>query len=337
MQKYKKISLILTILLLIVSVAGCQPSERPQEDDENQIPQQVEETEDVEKPPIPDDINVGDNQEPSLNVYLVDGQRVEEMKFEDYVSGVLAGEMSNDFPPEALEAQAILARTFVMEFITDKGQSQYEGAHVSTDIEEAQAWNANEINENITQAVANTRGQVLAYNGEYVKAWFHSHAGGLTATAKEGLGYDDEEPPYIQSVESPDSEEAPDEDANWTQSFSKGEIQAAMQELGKNPTDFSSIEITDQGPSGRATELKIGEETVSASDFRKALDSTKMKSTKLESVSVEGDTVTMSGVGYGHGVGMSQWGAYQMAEDGKSAEEIINHYFKDVQLVKLWE
>src|SRR5690606_37135213 len=124
-------------------------------------------------------ISQGENKEPRLKVFITDGQVIREMNFEDYVTGVLAGEMSNNFPKEALEAQAILARTFVMEFITEKGQSKYEGAHVSTDIEEAQAWNAGEINDRVIEAVANTRGKVLLHNGEYVKAWFHAHAGGM--------------------------------------------------------------------------------------------------------------------------------------------------------------
>ncbi len=336
MYMYKKISLIFVVILLIVSSVACQTSEKPQNKDTD-LNNGNNTKKVVEKPPIPEAISQGENKEPRLKVYLTEGQRVEEMNFEDYVVGVLAGEMSNDFPMEALEAQAILARTFVMEFITEKGQSKYEGAHVSTDIEEAQAWNAKEVNEKVTKAVANTRGQVLLHNGKYVKSWFHAHAGGMTATAKVGLGYEEEEPPYIQAVESPDSKEAPSEDANWTATFSKGEIQAAMQKVGKKPVDFNNIEIVDKGPSGRAAELKIGDQTVQAATFRVALDSTKMKSTKLESISVAGDKVTMAGTGYGHGVGMSQWGAYQMAKDGKKYKDIINHYFKNVEIVTLWE
>lgn len=334
MQIYKKLSLALTVLLLIVSVVACQPAKRPGE--KGIAPKKVQEK-DVKKPPIPESISQGKGKEPRLKVYLTDGQKIKEMNFEDYVVGVLAGEMSNDFPAEALEAQAILARTFVMEFITEKGESKYKGAHVSTDIEEAQAWNSKEVNERIIKAVANTRGQVLLADGDYVKAWFHAHAGGMTATAKEGLAYKEAEPPYIQVVKSPDSPEAPPEDANWTATFTKGQITGAMQKLGKNPGDFNSIEIVKRGPSGRATELKIGNETVQAAEFRLALDSTKMKSTKIESLRVEGDKVTMKGIGYGHGVGMSQWGAYKMAKDGKKAEDIIKHYFKGVQIVKLWE
>ncbi len=332
MQKYKKLTLILVITLLIVSLAACQTAKRPWD---KEPLKKVEK--DTKKPPIPGSISQGERKEPRLKVYLIESGRIDEMNFEDYVVGVLAGEMCNDFPKEALAAQAILARTFVMDFIADKGNSKYDGAHISTDIEEAQAWNAKEVNDRIVKAVADTRGQVALCDGQYIKAWFHSHAGGKTATAKEGLGYKETEPPYIQVVKSPDFSEAPSEDANWTATFSKEEIKEAMQKVGKNISDFNSIEIANKGPSGRATELKIGDQTVEAPAFRVALDSTKMKSTMLESITVEDDKVTMKGKGYGHGVGMSQWGANQMARKGKKAEDIIKHYFKDVEIVKLWD
>lgn len=332
MQKYRKISLVLIIVLLVASLSACKTAKRPWD---KEPPKKVQK--DTKKPPIPESISQGERKEPKLKVYLTDSGRVDEMKFEDYVVGVLAGEMSNDFPAEALAAQAILARTFVMEFITDKGNSKYDGAHISTDIEEAQAWDAKEVNDKIVDAVANTRGQVALCDGQYIKAWFHAHAGGQTATAKEGLGYEKAEPPYIKVVESPDSSNAPSKDANWTAIFNKEEIRKAAQELGKDCKDFDNIEVLDKGPSGRVTKLKIGDQTVEAPAFRVALDSTEMKSTMLESITVEGDKVTIKGKGYGHGVGMSQWGANQMAKEGKKAEDIIKHYFNDIEIVKLWD
>ncbi|ABR46405.1 SpoIID/LytB domain protein [Alkaliphilus metalliredigens QYMF] len=331
MLKFRKISILFFVMILIVALIGCRAAERPEDD---QTPDQAEEG---EQPPIPDEITRGEGEEPVLKVYIHETGEIREMSIEEYLIPVVAGEMTNDWPEEALAAQAILARTFVMEFITDKGGSKYEGAHVSTDIEEAQAWSEEEVNDLVTQAVETTRGQVMVYEGQYVKSWFHAHAGMQTATAQEGLGFEAEEPPYIQVIESPDSQEAPEDDANWTETFTKAEIIAAAQESGQEPGDFTAIEVAETGPSGRATQLQIGEATVAAPAFRIALDSTRMKSTKLESVQVEGDQVTMSGTGYGHGVGMSQWGAYQMAQDGSSAEDIVNHYFKDVQIMKLWE
>ncbi|SDJ83655.1 SpoIID/LytB domain-containing protein [Natronincola ferrireducens] len=330
MRKIKKYGMLLLILLLIVPLAACRPQQRPEGPEEQP---QVQE----DGPPIPEAISQGEGQEPRLTVHIVETGENKEMDFEEYLPGVLAGEMKNDWPEEALQAQAILARTFVMQFVTEMGGSKYEGAHVSTDIEEAQAWNEEEINERIIEAVNATRGQVAVHNNEYIKAWFHAHAAGQTAMAVEGLGLDDEDPPYIHSVESPDSKEAPEDDVNWSETFTKAEIIQAVQTTGQDPGDFNSIEIIETGSSGRAYKLQIGNATVVAPAFRLALDSTRMKSNQLEGISVEGDQVTISGRGYGHGVGMSQWGAYQMAQDGKDAEEIVKHYFKDIEIIKLWE
>lgn len=326
MKKFKKYGMLLLVILLIISLAGCRAARRPEG------PQQPEET-----PDIPEAIDQGEGQEPRLTVHIVEEEQNKEMDFEEYLQGVLAGEMQNDWPMEALKAQAILARTFVMEFVDNMEGSKYEGANVSTDIEEAQAWNAEGVNERIVEAVNATRGQVAVHNNEYIKAWFHAHAAGQTAMAVEGLGLDEEEPPYIHSIESPDSPEAPEGDVNWSETFTKEEIIAAVQEAGQDPGDFDSITVAESGPSGRAYKLQVGEAVVMAPAFRLALDSTRMKSTKIEDISVEGDQVTISGTGYGHGVGMSQWGAYQMAEDGRSAEEIVKHYFKDIEIIKLWE
>ncbi|MBE0467847.1 MAG: SpoIID/LytB domain-containing protein, partial [Candidatus Desulforudis sp.] len=95
-------------------------------------------------PEIPAEISRGEGREPVLRVFDVEAEQMREMGFEDYVAGVLAGEMHTDWPEEALAAQAILARTFALKFIAEK-DSRYEGAHISTDVEEAQAWNAGAV------------------------------------------------------------------------------------------------------------------------------------------------------------------------------------------------
>jgi len=279
---------------------------------------------------------------PQLDVYVVADKSVQQMNIETYVQGVLAGEMKNDWPMEALKAQAILARTFVLKFIEEK-DSRYPNADISTDIEEAQAYDASAVNDRIRQAVEETRGMVLARDGDLPYAWFHAHSGGVTELAKEGLGWDRDEPVYTHSVSGNEPDAAQDMQAlrdaqNWVASFSFEEIESAMRKLGKETelTESSPLRIGKRGQSGRAHTLVIGDEEVSAAELRLALGSTKMRSTLLSSLSAEQSKVTMAGKGYGHGVGMSQWGAYGMAESGKSAEEIVKHYFKDVTVEKLW-
>lgn len=111
---------------------------------------------DVVKPEVPQDLRTNDEGVPILKVYDVESESIAEMDLETYVTGVLAGEMRNDWPEEALKAQAILARTFVLKFVETK-DSQYEGADISTDVSEAQAYSEVNINENVRKAVEETR------------------------------------------------------------------------------------------------------------------------------------------------------------------------------------
>lgn len=286
---------------------------------------------------VPEKLGAKAGEEPMLKVYVVEDKAVELIPLEDYLLGVLAGEMKNDWPMEALKAQAILARTFVLKFVEEK-TSMYPEAHISTDIKEAQAYNSADVNERIKTAVKETRGIVMSYNGTLPYSWFHAHSGGITEKAKEGLEFEKAEPGYTKVVQSTESKDAPPQDASWTASFTVEEVVAAINGMGFKIDDISSIEIAKKGESGRATLFLInGQHTVSAPSLRLALDSLKLKSMLLSDVSLSEDRVTFKGKGYGHGVGMSQWGAYQMANEGKKAEDIISHYFNGIKLENIWE
>jgi len=273
---------------------------------------------------------------PMLRVYDVKQERLIRESVEEYLPAVLAGEMAGDWPLEALKAQAILARTFVLQFVSEK-KSRYEGADISTDIEEAQAYDAAGVNERIRRAVAETRGLVLNAGGELPYAWFHAHSGGLTARAKEGLDYEKDEPAYTQCVKGMENDDAPKEAASWEAAFTTDEVIAACRDAGAKVEKVESMSIGQRGESGRAMTLLVSGKEVSAPAFRIAIGSTKMRSCLLESLRVEDGQVKMRGRGYGHGVGMSQWGAYAMAKEGKTAEEIVTHYFAGVMLSKAWE
>ncbi|MEL7633803.1 MULTISPECIES: SpoIID/LytB domain-containing protein [Sporomusa] len=290
-----------------------------------------------ETPPTPAPQQATQQQEPDITVFMHETGEKKTMKMEEYLAGVVAGEMKNDWPVEALAAQAIIARTFTLEAMETKGGVPERGTQASTDIKEFQAYNAKAVNDNVKKAVQMTRGMVLTYQGKPIKGWFHASAGGITATAKEGLNYREAEPPYIQSVQSPD-ELAPADIKNWTIVFPKEAVMAAMAKMGKKVNDISSIEITQKGPSGRAVMLRVNREVeVSAPELRVALDSTKLKSMLLDKIEVGEENVTFAGKGYGHGVGMSQWGANRMAKEGKKPEDIVTHYFKGVKVEKRWD
>lgn len=291
-----------------------------------------------------DKLKTGKNGAPLLQVYVVEDQQVEERELESYVEGVLAGEMKNDWPLEALKAQAILARTFVLKFVQEK-ESQYPGADISTDIEEAQAYDASAVNERIQQAVEETRGLVLSCEGELPYAWFHAHSGGMTEYARAGLGWEKDEPAYTQPSRGTEPEQLSDAKENqqlqaaaeWKADFTFAEWTAACQKQGVQvePHAGSQLQISQRGESGRAVTLEIDGQSVNATDLRLALGSTKMRSTLLTSLKIENGKVHMAGKGYGHGVGMSQWGAYGMAQEGKSAEQIIKHYFQKVEIAQI--
>jgi len=275
--------------------------------------------------------------EPEISVFMHETNEVRSMKMEDYIAAVVAGEMNSNWPVEALAAQAIIARTFTVEAIETKGGVPSRGTDASTSIEEFQAYNANGVNENVKKAVDMTRGLIITYQNAPAKTWFHASAGGITASAKEGLNYRQAEPPYIHSVKSPD-ELAPANVKSWQAVFSKKDVLAALNKHGIKVNNINSLKIGEKGPSGRTVSLLVnGSIDISGPDFRVSLDSIKLKSMLLDKIDVSGDTVTFSGRGYGHGVGMSQWGAHQLAKSGKTHEEIVLHYFKDVKLEKRWQ
>ena len=189
----------------------------------------------------------------------------------------------------------------------------------------------------IRQAVEETRGLVLNAGGELPYAWFHAHSGGLTARAKEGLDYEKDEPGYTQCVKGMENDEAPPEAASWEASFAMDEVIAAARDVGVKISEVTGVSIGERGESGRAKTLLISGEEVSAPALRIAIGSTKMRSCLLESLRIEDGMVKMRGRGYGHGVGMSPWGAYAMARAGKTAQEIVTHYFAGVTIDKAWE
>lgn len=285
---------------------------------------------------LPEKLQKSGDGTPLLSVYQVDEEEIREMDIETYLLGVLAGEMKNDWPLEALKAQAILARTFVLKFCTEK-ESRYAGADISTDIEEAQAYDATGVNERIERAVQETRGEVLSCRGELPYAWFHAHSGGMTAGAAEGLNYRGDDAGHTAPVPGLESGQAPAAAREWEAEFTEKEMLEALKSMGiREIASVDSLEIGKRGESGRAQTLLISGREVNAPDLRIALGSSRMRSTLLTHLQMEEGRILMAGKGYGHGVGMPQWGAYALAKDGKTAEEIVSYYFQDVMVEKAW-
>lgn len=283
--------------------------------------------------------------EPTVRLTDKDSGEERELPMEDYIKGVVAGEMGQlpaaggeeaDWPQAAYAAQAILARSFALTFLNDEGVVE-----ISTDVEEAQAYAPENITPAIEKAVESTRGEVMLHRGDFVKAWFHSYSGGHTATAKEGLNYQEDEPGFVAARPMPENEFVPDETKAWSASIPLAEVSRSLADRGLASGAVTQVEIVEKGPSGRATQLAVtgagGTQRVHASEFRLAVGAERMRSTLLDSIDVEGGNLVMRGKGFGHGVGLSQWDAFKMAKDGESPEAIMNAFFQDISVEKAWD
>lgn len=327
-------AMVALMMFLLVISSGCRDlSTRPLQDTEDELL----EPEDPQVPPVPEDLAVPEGQEPILKVYIAERGTVVTLPFEEYIQGVVAAEMNPEWPVEALAAQAIIARTFTLQKIAERGGVPQRNAHASSDIKEFQAYNPAEISANVRAAVEETRGQVIVRDGEYIRAWFHAYGGGQTAEADEGLNFE-ENPQYIHIVKSPGTEIIPPEERDWQEAFPLSRVREVIREItGTDPGPIEEASIAEKGPSGRAVSFSLNDVQVNAPEFRLALGSTEMRSTLLSRFEVEGSQLVMEGTGYGHGVGMCQWGARALAERGEDPREIVEYFYRDVELAQIWE
>lgn len=312
LQGAKLLLVFVLLLCLLAGVAGCSKEKKA-------------------KPEANSNSWPGDDA--TITLYQHETGETTEISLREYLYGVVAGEMDVNWPTEALAAQAMMARTFTLEKMEDGGVAE-RGTDASTDINEFQAYNADKINDKVKQAVDETANQVITYQGQLIKAWFFADGGGRTAaSAVEGLAYDKEETPYIQSVEDPGAALPDNPNTSWETYFSMAEVADAVEQVtGTRRESFSKVTIAEQGQSGRVMQYQFDDLTVGAAALRLALGGETMKSNVVEEIDIRDGQLMVKGRGYGHGVGMSQWGARALAEQGKSAAEIVQYFFKDVEI-----
>ena len=255
---------------------------------------------------------------------------VTEMDLNDYLTGVVLAEMPVSFEDEALKAQSVVARTYTIR--AAQGAAKHDNAAVCTNSGCCQGYMAVDafLNkggkeqdvQHIRELVASTQGQVLTYEGKLIEATYFSCSGGTTEDAVAVWGTD---VPYLQAVESPGEEHA----AHYTDTvtFSADEFQEKLgiSLSGKPSGWFGEVTYTDGG--GVAT-MKIGEEVFTGTQLRKLLG---LRSTALE-IEVADQTITVTTRGYGHRVGMSQYGADAMAAAGSTYPEILTYYYQGTEL-----
>lgn len=268
----------------------------------------------------------------TIDVLFADEKVVRTMNLEEYLCGVVAAEMPASFENEALKAQAVAARSYAIHRKTNPSPD-HPDATVCTDYTHCKAYkNKNELSllwgedektysEKIKNAVYSTSREVITYNGEVALAVFHSQSGsGRTESSKDVWGGDI---PYLVSVESHGEEIAPNFYSTEVVTFSEfcTKIQKEFPDaLINSVQDIGEIEKSD---GGSVKNINIGQKKISGKDIRRIFG---LRSSCFE-VRANETTVTFEVAGYGHGVGMSQYGANAMAKEGFDYKSILTHYY----------
>lgn len=273
-----------------------------------------------------------------IAVYRTSTGTIEKVPLESYIRGVVASEMPVEFEIEALKAQALAARTYIIRRLVDQDLTDAPEGSIVTDTEKHQVYQSeSELQERwgmeyerkisrMNQVINETIGQVLTYEGRPINATFFSTSNGFTENSED---YWSTALPYLRSVASPWDKESPRYKEQVTMSI--GDFQ---QHLGiKNmtipvSTNQTFSKVISRTAGNRIKEIKIGDQTFTGKEVRELLD---LPSSHFE-WKLEGSKIVINSVGWGHGVGMSQWGANGMAIEGYNAEEIVKYYYKNVKI-----
>ena len=264
-------------------------------------------------------------------VYRTTVKKIQTYPLDAYLKGVVAAEMPADFEEEALKAQALTARTYIVnQLVNDNRLGLPKGADVS-DTEMHQVFKSNDElkkqwgsdykwkMKKISQAINDTSGQILTYKGNPITATFFSTSNGYTENSED---YWQADFPYLKSVSSPWDKESP-------KFYNKIAVTAAdfERKLGVTLPAGSTIgTITKRTSGNRVGLVKISGKELTGKEIREKLGLTSSDF----SWERQGSEIVITTKGYGHGVGMSQYGANGMAQEGKNYEDIVKYYYKGV-------
>lgn len=257
---------------------------------------------------------------------------IDNVPFEDYVVGVLAGEMPVSFELEALKAQAVAARTYVMKKMDDNKNKDYDVVdtvqnQVYISEEELKNKWQDKYEERINKiktAVIETKGEYLSYDGKVIEAFFFSTSAGKTENSEDVFK---EELPYLRSVDSSwDEEVSPI--FNDSKEYS---LQEFYERLGLKYQDTIKTEVINTTSTGRIKKIKINDKNFTGSEVYQKLE---LRSTFFE-INQLGSNVVINTKGYGHGVGLSQYGALAMAKKGYKYDDILKYYYQNVEIKKI--
>ncbi|MGI6430089.1 MAG: stage II sporulation protein D [Syntrophomonadaceae bacterium] len=267
---------------------------------------------------------------PMVTVYRSQSGQVEQMDLEEYIIGTVAAEMPASFESEALKAQAICARTYALRKLTE-GKSYPHQADLSDNINTCQGYLSYEEFAgrhphqseqwwlNIQQAVEETRGQVILHDNQLIDALYHSTCGGQTASALEVFGQNID---YLQSVQ-----------CGYCQISKRYKTEQVLdwQDVVAVSGEGECVEVMATSSTGRIEQVKVNQKVMKGSEFRQAFG---LPSTRC-TVRMENQGINVISYGYGHGVGLCQYGAQGMALQGKNYQQILAHYYPGTRIYKI--
>lgn len=286
----------------------------------------------------PTDIEIELSKEKTIRVWIAAENKVEVMPLEEYLVGVVAAEMPASFSKEALKAQAIAARTYTVnkaQMARDVVNPSHKTADVCTNSLHCQAWisedeqnkkwgiiNSIIYRRKIKEAIKETQGMIITYKSKLIDPVYHSTCGGHTEDAGEVWQYD---APYLKGVTCDYCKTSPKYRSIVT--YTTDKLDALFGTNSKK-----GMQIIERSSGGRVTSVRIGKKTYSGVEARSALN---LNSANF-SVKSEKDKVIFNVKGYGHGVGLCQYGAGGLANEGKNYEEILKYYYKGIKIIKVY-
>ncbi len=285
------------------------------------------------------DFTVGHEDSVMVKLYRHDKDIVEEINLRKYLEGVLAAEIPAKFDIEAIKAQAVASRTYVVSRIlsgnkihniADVCDSVHSQAYIgSSEYDIKFGDKKQEYIEKIRRAISETDGEVIYHDGNIIQnALYFAVSSGNTENSSEIFSFHE---PYLIAVNSEFDKDAPKATGEYV--FTEKELVNKINDTYKNAnvSNFDDIEILNYTESGSIGKIRLGNEIIRGLDFRYLLN---LNSSNL-SIEKKGDNVIINVKGYGHGVGLSQWGAGKMAELGYTYDEILKHYYTGIEINKM--
>lgn len=266
-----------------------------------------------------------------VRVYREETGNIDKVPLEEYIYGVVSSEMPVSFEYEALKAQAVASRTYVMYQMQKNVNNKYDvydsinSQVYMSDTELKDKWKDKyiEYSNKIKKVVLDTIGQYLTYEGNVIEAFFFSTSVGYTENSEDVFS---EQLPYLRSVESKWDESSPI--YNDEKEMSKNEF---FNKLSISYSDNLEITDVEKTNTGRIKKLRINGQEFTGKEVRTKLE---LRSTFFEIINNDNNVVIKTR-GYGHGVGMSQYGANGMALAGFTYDQILKYYYTDVEIQKI--